>query len=94
MTTRDSESRMAKAVDTLERVTAVERWHGLFARLKDEKGLSRRALCKKHGLDPTQIGHQMSGKRGASWKHIDAVHAALAAEGVTKTFEEEFKACE
>lgn len=74
-----------KAEDALLRAGAVERWPHLFERLLKETGMSRAAFCAKHGLDTTQIGHQISGKRGATWEHIYAVREALAAEGIEYT---------
>lgn len=71
-----------RAEDKLLRAAAVEQWPGLFDRLLKETGMSRAAFCKKHGLDTTQIGHQISGARGATWDHIHAVREALAAEGI------------
>lgn len=71
-----------RAEDKLLRAAAVEQWPALFERLMAETGMSRKRFCEKHGLDTTQIGHQISGARGATWEHIYAVREALIAEGI------------
>jgi len=70
-----------KLYDQLARDQKVRKWKSRFTRMKKKTGESFAGFCARYKLDDSQINHQIEGKRGATWSHINKVEAALEAEG-------------
>lgn len=66
--------------DRLKRAKAMKKWPDYFKKLKKKKGLSRAAWCQNNGLDTTQIGHAISGRRGLTVETYNKIVGLMAAE--------------
>lgn len=66
--------------DGVKRGLEIKKWSKRFEVI-EAYGVSMASLCRdnKPKLDQSQICHQMAGRRGAEWDHINQVNAMLDA---------------
>lgn len=68
--------------EALERIREIESWKDKAKRLKEQKGMTRKDLCEKHGICPIVFCNSINFKTTPRQKTINQIKEAFEAEGI------------